>query len=401
MNPLTRRPTEAQAQLLDVTYRGRLLAGGPRYHHAGYRLPQEVCSDPDAWPVFQYVEGVLHQEHGLDAERLLWECPRIRLGLGPGSYGWIFPEGGHLRGPDTKIRLSLAGMALVSEAASEVEVFMDTLAFLIAKERQFVPNPSTVVAVEVWSGDVRGTLEQQWDMQDEQLLVSIRRLMAAEPATWHCQTVDEHGGAWRVSLSPLVRRFAGVATIADYVQRVFDLNVPEVAVQAPLFPSSLSLPEAIDYLNAVWRVGPGAGKPLIRISRAEAAAKLALTCATVDELESRLSALAGILGQLQLPAETGDKKLVDLRALLGHMVSEDATRAQDAVDVLRDLVALRVWRQHPGTEEAGNAAARRLGIVFPSAEWGVIWDQIRERAVAALSAIREEIEKLDSVADLA
>jgi hypothetical protein len=35
--------------------------------------------------------------------------------------------------------------------------------------------------------------------------------------------------------------------------------------------------------------------------RAEAAAKLALDCANADELEARLSALCGILGDLQLP----------------------------------------------------------------------------------------------------
>lgn len=63
------------------------------------------------------------------------------------------------------------------------------------------------------------------------------------------------------------------------------------------------------------------------------------------------------------------------------------------MNVLRDIVALRVWRQHPGTDEAGNAAARRLGLAFPSADWGATWDGIRERAVAALSAIREEIEQ--------
>jgi hypothetical protein len=155
-------------------------------------------------------------------------------------------------------------MAKVVDAASEVDIFIDTLAFLIDREREFVPNPSEVVAVEVWSGDIRKRLEQRWDVQDPQTLMSIKKLMEAEPATWHCQTIGEDGGAWRVSLSPLVRRFAGVATVADYTQRVFELNVPEVAT-AQLFPSSLSLPEAIDYLNAVWRIGVGAGKPLLRI----------------------------------------------------------------------------------------------------------------------------------------
>jgi hypothetical protein len=219
--------------------------------------------------------------------------------------------------------------------------------------------------------------------------------MAAEPATWHCQTFDDENGAWRASLSPFLRRYAGVATAAEYVQRVADMSVPAVVPSGPMHPSPLSLPEAIDYLNAVWRASLGDGDALIRISRAEAAAKLALDCATVDELESRLSAIAGILGQIRLPRQAGDRKLVELRALLGQALKADAaTRAQDAVNVLRDIVALRVWRQHPGTDQIGTAAADRLGIAFPSEDWSATWDQVRERAVSALSAIREEIDQL-------
>lgn len=67
---------------------------------------------------------------------------------------------------------------------------------------------------------------------------------------------------------------------------------------------------------------------------------------------------------------------------------------QDAVNVLRDVVALRVWRQHPGTEKVGADAARRLGVALPSDSWQATWQHIRELVVSALSAIREEIEQL-------
>jgi len=392
MNPLANKPTEPQLRLLETVYEGRKLAGGPRFYPAGHQLPQEVCHDPDAWPVFQYVEGVLHQEYGLDAEGVLWECPSIRLGLGPGSYGWVCPDGGHLRGADTKIRLSVAGMAKVRDAASEVDVFMDTLAFLIERERQFVPNPSEVVAVEVWSGEVREELDKRWDLQAAEGLMAIRRLMAAEPATWHCQTFDEDDGAWRASLSPFLRRYAGAATATEYVQRVVDMSMPAMLPSGPMHPSSLSLPEAIDYLNAVWRTSLGNGAALIRISRAEAAAKLALECAGVDEFESRLSAFAGLLGQIQLPGASGYRRLVDLRAYLGDALGgAAATGAQDAVDDLRAVIDLRNWRQRPGLDGRAYRAADRLGIALPGDGWGVTWDQVRARSIAALSVIRDEV----------
>jgi hypothetical protein len=210
-----------------------------------------------------------------------------------------------------------------------------------------------------------------------------------------CQVTPTENGPWSASLSPFLRSYAGVASPLEYVDRLVETIWLPPQPSLPLHPSSLSLPEAIDYLNAVWRASVGNGKALIRISRAEAAAKLALDCATVDELESRLSAFAGILAQLRLPQETGDKKLIDLRKFLGQTLSDgSATRAHDAVNVLRDVVALRVWRQHPGTEEVGADAARRLGVALPSESWGATWDHIRELAVSALSAIREEIEQL-------
>lgn len=394
MNPLEVEPTEAQARLLEVIYRGRRLAGGPRYYPAGYKQPQEVGREPDAWPIFQYVEGVLYQEHGLDASSLILGAPSVRLGNVVSRYGWIQVA----RGPglaEEKVRLTIAGLSKVPDAAAEVQVFIDTLAFLVERERRFVPDPSQVVQVEVWSGEIKDWLNERWELQIDDQLEAIPDLLAHEPATWHCQVRAEEARGWRVILAPFIRPYAGVSTAADYLERLFGVISPPATSPAPLHRSSLSLPEALDYLNAVWRANVGNGEPLFRISRAEAAAKLALDCSIVDEFESRLSAVAGILAQLRLPRETGDKKLIDLRKFLGQILSDDsATRAQDAVNVLRDVVALRVWRQHPGTEEVAADAARRLGVALPSESWGATWDHIRERAVSALSAIREEIERL-------
>ena len=137
----------------------------------------------------------------------------------------------------------------------------------------------------------------------------------------------------------------------------------------------------------------GSGEALFRISRAEAAAKLALDCGSVDELESRLSAFAGILGEIRLPGCEGNQKLVDLRDRLDQLLDRDSSaRANAAVDDLRAVVALRVWRQHPGTDKAGRQAAQRLGVTLPSEDWSGTWGRLISRSVEALSAIREEIE---------
>jgi hypothetical protein len=212
---------------------------------------------------------------------------------------------------------------------------------------------------------------------------------------WLCQVSATESGAWYVKPSPFIRRFAGVTSAAEYVDRLVDAVGLRGDPPAPLCPSSLSLPEAIDYLNVVWRLTVSNGEALFRISRAEAAAKLALDCANVDELESRLSAFAGILSQIRLPGQEGDKELVDLRDFLQQRLDRDSSeRTTVAVDDLRAVVALRVWRQHAGAavDKPARDAAQRLGFALPSEDWGGAWQHLRMRSVSALSAIREEIE---------
>jgi hypothetical protein len=395
VNPLAAKPSEAQARLLEVVYEGRRMAGGPRFQPIEQRhLPHEVGREADAWPIFQYVETTLYRRHDLDARGLITEAPSIPLVKGSGRYGWLQLERpiAALQ-PDDKVRLTIAGMAQVPDAGAEVAAFIEVLALLVERQRKFVPHPTEVQMVEVWSGEMRRRLEQRWVIGDDDNLTAFTQLMRHEPLIWLCQVTHTETGAWTVQLSPFLRRYAGVTNAAEYVDRLVEAVGLRAEPPISLYPSSLSLPEAIDYLNAVWRLNLGHGEALFRISRAEAAAKLALDCAGVDELESRLSAFAGILSQIRLPGQPGDKKLIDLRSFLAQRLDRDSSdRTTVAVDDLRVVVALRVWRQHPGADKAARHAAQRLGLTLPSDDWGHTWQRLRSRSVEALSVIREEIE---------
>lgn len=397
MNPLATKPNEAQARLLEVVYAGRDKAGGPHFQPIEQRhVPHRVGREADAWPIFQYVETILFRQHGLEARQLIAEAPSITLGTGSGRYGWLQADRSIMAlQPEDKVRLTIAGMAQVPNASTEVDAFIEMVALLVERERGFAPDPTEVQGVEVWSGEIRERLEQRWVIGDDDNLTAFTQLMSREPLIWLSQVTPGETGAWRVKPSPFVRRYAGVTTAAEYVDRLVEAIGLPAEPPAPLYFSSLSLPEAIDYLNAVWRLNVGAGEALFRISRAEAAAKLALDLASVDELESRLSAFAGILSQVRLPGHEGDKKLVDLRDFLKQRLDRDSSdRTTVAVDDLRAVVALRVWRQHAGAgvEKTARDAAQRLGITLPSDDWGGTWQQLRMRSVSALSVIREEIE---------
>jgi hypothetical protein len=390
-------PTEAQARLLEVVYAGRELAGGPCFHPVERsHVPHRVGREPDAWPIFQYVEAILHREHGLDARSVISEAPSIRFGAGQSLYGWLQVDRPiSALQADDKVRLTVAGMARVADATAEVDAFIESLALLVERERTFAPHPTEVQLLEVWAGELRERLEQRWIIGDDDKLTSMREVLSHEPSTWHCQVTDTEAGTWHARVSPFVRPYSGVRTSRNYVDRLVETIGHRAGPSDPLHPSSLSLPEALDYLSAVWRLKAGEGKALFRVSRAEAAAKLALNCTSVDELESRLSALAGLLSQIQLPGIEGYGKLVDLRDRLPQLLDSDSTaRATAAVDDLRAVIALRVWRQHPGTEKTAHQAAQRLGVRLPSEDWGATWQQLRSCSVNALSAIREEIDTI-------
>ncbi len=355
---------------------------------------------PGDWPIFQYVEMVLYREHGFDARSVLAECPSIRFNGGQARYGWIALDkpGPLMLGVGDKVSLNIAGMAHVARADNEVQVFLEALAALVERDGDVQPSPTEVQSVQISASELQRRLESpngRWSMGAAEL-ASVAAVLDREPSTWNCQFQQgEELGHWTATVSPFVRGYAGVRTPQEYVERLVQVLTPPMLALEPLHPSSLSLPEAIDYLNAVWRVH--AGKPLLRIARAEGAAKLALDCATVDELEARLSALCGILGDLQLPEAEGNKTLIELKGyLLQKLPGEAAARAEHAVDDLRAFFDLRTWRQHPGgrPEEQGRRGMQRLGVELPTGDWQGAWQHLQVRAVAALSALREEVDAL-------
>jgi hypothetical protein len=388
MHPLLSERTPEQVALLDTIYEGRVRLGLPNY-----RLGVQDASERPLWPTFQYVERTLHRRHGLVATEVMATCPVVR---GPsGAYGWIRPmqpSGIALEDAHTD-SLTIAGMSHIAAAQEDVQLFLDALNVMVVNEDSFEPMPEEARKVALTSEALRMILqaERKWDLGGRGLQV-LRDLLSGEPATWHSRFEGE-GAEEKLTLARFLRDYGGVSTAEEYVERVVDVFTPPQPEREPLHPSSLSLPEAIDYLNAVWRARVGG--PLIKIGRAEVASKLALECATVDEFESRLSALSSVLDGMAVPDAEKGGKLVELREYLVSELSEESTqRVTDAIDDLRAVNALRVWRQHKGTDERAAKAATRLGLVLPADDWGEAWRHVQARSVSGLSALREEIELL-------
>jgi hypothetical protein len=207
-------------------------------------------------------------------------------------------------------------------------------------------------------------------------------------------------GNWSRAIPREVNEFSGVKTIAEYVSRIERLTaLPQVTV-LPAAPSPFDLVAALDYLDAVWRVGRK--KHLFTYPSAEKTAKLAHTANTSDELDSRLSALGEILRSAnsnaraaaarKLTAATQEEPLAPLEDYLAQTVDASAEkRVRQAVTVLEHALAIRDAAQHT---EAGDRAVRALdafGIGHPVLDAGEAWSVIAAHVVEALAAIREEL----------
>jgi hypothetical protein len=379
MHPLLAEHTPEQAQLLTTILKGRQELNPPNY-----TLGVEPADGRRLWPNFQYVERTLYRRYKLNAREVLSTFPVLR-GAG-GDYGWIWAE--YPLRDESLIGVTVAGMSHVEGAVELVGLFLHMLNLMVVAERAFEPSPAEVLTITL-STDTAKLLLKQLDQRLDigpRAFDDIRELLRHEPATWHSADSESE---WK--LSPFLRSYSDVETLQGYVERVIEVYTPPESNPEPLHPSSLSLPEAIDYLNLVWQ--KHADAPLIRISRAESAVRMALDCATVDEFESRISALCTILGSIHLP-DRDESKLINLREYVVQKLGDDGARAADAIDDLRAVFDLRVWRQHAGTDARGARGLERLGISLPVYDWGAAWVHVQSRTVAALSALREELETI-------
>ena len=101
------------------------------------------------------------------------------------------------------------------------------------------------------------------------------------------------------------------------------------------------------------------------------------------------------------PPPKSPKRLTRVPRADASVWPRPASASLEAVDDLRALFGLRVWRQHAGTEDRAARGVSRLGISLPVYECGAARQHMQSRTVAALSAGREEAEHWSRPPELA
>jgi hypothetical protein len=169
-----------------------------------------------------------------------------------------------------------------------------------------------------------------------------------------------------------------------------------------------ALPEALDFLDAVWRLAFGKNLPLLRLRKAADAAALVSECTTRQDFAVGMSALDDVLKSMQIPdlllsktdqeseAMKGDRTFNRLEACIKNKIVDVGPRdaALEAVVTLRDASRIRVALQHSGRnhELPRLLEALQLSLVDDPTR---MWAEIRRVVTDALVDIRNAIGTLN------
>lgn len=166
--------------------------------------------------------------------------------------------------------------------------------------------------------------------------------------------------------------------------------------------STEALPEAFDFLASVWL--NITDQHLFEVRRVSPASELGAPVTTRADFSSRMSAFGDVLKAIRVDdslLDPASAKGLAKDASLGRLkqavqkllVPPDLDRAIAALDVLQDIVRIRVALQHHDAKPDLPTSFARLGIGHP-VEWMVAWELVRQRAVTALRDLRQALESL-------
>jgi hypothetical protein len=168
-----------------------------------------------------------------------------------------------------------------------------------------------------------------------------------------------------------------------------------------------ALPEALDFLDATWRLVFGRKHRLLNLRSAADTATLAADCETRKDLVACVSALDDVLKCMKIADELladadrtaegtkGDKTLNRFEACIRYKIGEDALRQVgiDAVGALRNANRIRVALQHSGRSEELTKGLAVFDL-SPTDEWPRVWIGIRTRVTEALVDLRKAFASL-------
>lgn len=182
----------------------------------------------------------------------------------------------------------------------------------------------------------------------------------------------------------------------------WERTVEDAATEFIEGPHPLALPEALDFLDTVWRLCFGR-RALLGLNTAKDVASIGQDAHTRSEFEERVIDLGDLISNLKiddqdLPAETPDAmrkgSLNRLEAALTQRLgAEEYQRCEASIGLLRRLVGMRNGFAHSGAAKDLPRQFGAFGLAYPPTDWGKAWDVIRFKAIAAVGSVRDALQR--------
>lgn len=353
------------------------------------------------WPIWQYIDYRLDKQ-GWVAGEVLGSLPvaggegamRMRYGLTWHQDSLAVPNEG------TPIMLTAAGLWHVRPASDRLlRAFGETVRFLIGRLGAVEPSPTEVVGVTVSSDEVArhlaGTGVISAGAPDADVIMrKIGQLLEHEPYIWHgLMRPDAGREVWTLRIAPVLREFRGVTSTVEYIDRMAEMLEPPAPPMVPPSAGPLDIPNAVGYLDAVWKSKTGS-RLFVNLDP-HSVARLTLVCEDEGDFNSLMSALADVLAQVVTPGVTVPPQREALEKLRDYLVPKLDGDAADLVSAaIRTLIRLRHIRvagQHSDARHKAVAAFREIGLVFPPVTWDQAWAHVAGMARGSLDVVREEV----------
>lgn len=199
--------------------------------------------DGGQWPEYGYVDKMLDRR-GLEAREVLPTLPASLMRPDPARPSFFLQ-------PHDEVSLTIAGIAHCDGSEADIELFMRALRFFVEVEKQFEPPPTGGGPLQSGSQELMAEL----GMSPAEA-ARVYELMTREVGL-----LGGGGGGpddWSFELRAEIRRFRGVETFADYLDRrivpPIHPGLPVSAVIERLEPVVSAFAEELMPRNPVARV---------------------------------------------------------------------------------------------------------------------------------------------------
>jgi hypothetical protein len=357
------------------------------------------------WPVWDYIARRVRKVTDADPLELISSLPSLSQPYGgPGAYRPYWTKnGGPFADSAEPVGLSIAGMAQLelAQAKGHVHLLVGLIAQLAEWDAAVDPKPYEVTSLVLPLCDVIDQVRQgQLAHNDAPNLVAYG--LSMEPPLWGAVRPDGDG-SWNIHLDQRLASFVGVADVAEYLDRLVTFmraDVEQTFTFVPALAPPLGLAEALGYLDAVWQAR--FRERLLGVTRPAAVTKLAYECFSIEEFESRLSALADVLGQFTVALYDEDEQIANKlkerslgrlkRRLHRELPADVHDRVDREIKVLQTAIRIRVGSQHTGAQGELAKSFGVLGIRYPPIDPATAWQMVRSRVTAAVDSLRQELE---------